>query len=97
MPDSVNEIGEGAFCNCTLLDEIEIPDSVIKIDDCAFRGCHSLDTVIIPDSVKDMGWGMFEGCENTVTVYCNEGSVAQEYCRRNGIKEERIENVDNAH
>lgn len=91
MPDSVNEIGEGAFCNCTLLDEIEIPDSVIKIDDCAFRGCVSLDTVIIPDSVKDMGWGIFDGCEEKVVVYCNEGSYAQDYCRRNGIKEARIE------
>lgn len=90
MPDSVNEIGEGAFCNCTLLDEIEIPDSVVKIDDCAFRGCVSLDTVIIPDSVKDMGWGIFDGCENKVVFYCNEGSLAQDYCRRNGIKEARI-------
>ncbi len=90
MPDSVNEIGEGAFCNCTLLDEIEIPDSVVKIDDCVFRGCTSLDTVIIPDSVKDMGWGIFDGCEDKVVVYCNEGSLAQEYCRRNGIKEARI-------
>ncbi len=90
MPDSVNEIGEGAFCNCTLLDEIEIPDSVVKIDDCAFRGCTSLDTVIIPDSVKDMGWGIFDGCEDKVVVYCNEGSLAQEYCRRNAIKEARI-------
>ena len=90
MPDSVTEIGEGAFCNCALLDEIEIPDSVTKIDDCVFRGCTSLDTVIIPDSVKDMGWGIFDGCEEKVVVYCNEGSVAQEYCRRNGIKEARI-------
>lgn len=90
MPDSVIEIGEGAFCNCTLLDEIEIPDSVTKIDDCVFRGCVSLDTVIIPDSVKDMGWGIFDGCEDKVIVYCNEGSAAQEYCRRNGIKEARI-------
>ncbi len=90
MPDSVIEIGEGAFCNCMLLDEIEIPDSVVKIDDCAFRGCTSLDMVIIPDSVKDMGWGIFDGCEDKVIVYCNEGSVAQEYCRRNGIKEARI-------
>jgi len=93
MPDSVNEIGEGAFCNCILLDEIEIPDSVEKIDDCAFRGCTSLDTVIIPDSVKDMGWGIFDGCEEKVVVYCNEGSLAQEYCRRNGIKEARIEDA----
>ena len=90
MPDSVIEIGEGAFCNCTLLDEIEIPDSVVKIDDCVFRGCSSLDTVIIPDSVKDMGWGIFDGCEDKVVVYCNEGSLAQEYCRRNGIREARL-------
>ena len=90
MPDSVIEIGEGAFCNCTLLDEIEIPDSVVKIDDCAFRGCANLDTVIIPDSVKDMGWGIFDGCEDKVVVYCSEGSLAQEYCRRNGIKSARI-------
>ena len=93
MPDSVNEIGEGAFCNCTLLDEIEIPDSVIKIDDCVFRGCTSLDTVIIPDSVIDMGWGIFDGCEDKVVVYCNEGSYAQKYCRRNGIREARIEDA----
>lgn len=90
MPDSVIEIGEGAFCNCALLDEIEIPDSVVKIDDCAFRGCTSLDTVIIPDSVKDMGWGIFDGCEEKVVVYCNEGSLAQDYCLRNGIREARI-------
>lgn len=95
IPDSVQEIGEGAFCNCALLDEVEIPDSVTVIDDCAFRGCTSLEKVVIPDTVTELGWGLFDGCENTVTVYCDEGSPVQEYCRRNGICEARLSEKEN--
>lgn len=95
IPDSVHEIGEGAFCNCALLDEVEIPDSVTVIDDCAFRGCTNLEKVIVPNSVTELGWGLFDGCENTVTVYCEEGSMVQDYCRRNGIREARISEEDN--
>lgn len=89
--DSVHEIGEGAFCNCVLLDEVEIPDSVTMIDDCAFRGCTSLERVFIPSSVTELGWGIFDGCESKVTVYCDEGSAIQKYCRQNGIKDARFE------
>lgn len=85
IPDSVHDIGEGAFSNCALLDEVEIPDSVTRMDDCAFRGCVSLERVLIPDSVKDLGWGLFDGCDKVV-VYCREGSAAENYCRRNGIR-----------
>lgn len=90
IPDSVYEICEGAFCNCSLLDEVEIPDSVVKIDDCVFRGCTKLERVVIPSSVKELGWGLFDGCEDRVTVYCDVGSLAYEYCIRNGIREARI-------
>lgn len=95
IPDSVEEIGEGAFCNCKLLDELEIPDSVELIDDCAFRGCESLERIIIPSSVKELGWGLFDGCPDSMVVYCDEGSEIQAYCRRNKIKEDRIENINN--
>ena len=66
------------------LKTLEIPDSVTKIDDVAFRGCSELEKIIIPSSVVEFGWGMFNGCEK-VTVYCESGSAAAEYCEKKNI------------
>ena len=95
IPDSVTVISDRAFCECKKLNRITIPDSVTAIDDCAFRGCISLEKVIIPSSVVELGWGLFDGCESSITVYCDEGSAIQAYCRLNGIREARISEKEN--
>lgn len=62
--DSVTEIGEGAFCDCTALQEIVIPNSVTKIGDDAFRDCKSLYEIDIPNSVTEIGNRAFYGCKS---------------------------------
>lgn len=84
IPDSVCNVGEGAFHSCTEIKEMVIPDSVTRIDDSAFRGCTSLRFVTIPDSVIEFGWGLFSGCDN-VTVICNDNSAAAKYCENKNI------------
>ena len=52
IPDSVTEIGESAFENCTNLISVTIPDSVNKIEKKAFKGCKGLKKVTIPEWTK---------------------------------------------
>ncbi len=85
IPDSVCEIGEGAFYACASLKEVVVPDSVTRIDDSAFRGCSALTEVTLPDSVVEFGWGLFSGCDN-VTVVCADNSAAAKYCELKNVK-----------
>ena len=63
MPDSLTEIGGGAFANCIGLTEIHLPDSLTKIGDYAFYGCSGLTEIHLPDSLTEIGMGAFEGCD----------------------------------
>lgn len=69
IPESVTEIGNGAFNGCRSLKSIVIPNSVKKIGDSAFAGCISLKSVDIPDSVIWVGNDVFEFCGNLQSVY----------------------------
>ena len=68
IPDSVAEIGEGAFLKCCALTSIEIPTSVTEIGDCAFFGCTGLTSVVIPDSVTEIRKSAFEECSNLISM-----------------------------
>ena len=68
IPDSVTEIGYGAFYGCTSLTSVVIPNSVTEIGWEAFYGCTSLTSVVIPDSVTEIGRNAFYGCTSLTSV-----------------------------
>ena len=73
IQNGVTEIGDYAFCNCSLLTAVSIPASVTKIGSYAFDHCASLNTVSIPDSVRSIGVGAFEDCSNLTGVRLPSG------------------------
>ena len=69
IPNSVTNIGDGAFYDCTSLTSITIPNSVTSIGDSAFNGCSSLVKVIIGSGVTNIGDQAFSWCTSLSSVY----------------------------
>ncbi|MBR2931795.1 MAG: leucine-rich repeat domain-containing protein [Rikenellaceae bacterium] len=70
IPNSVEYIGDGAFCDCDGLTSIAIPNSVTTIDPDAFSWCDNLTTVNIGEKVSSIGDKTFFRCVNLTTIYC---------------------------
>lgn len=64
IPDSVTNISEWTFSECSKLNRIYIPDSVYEIGEGAFCNCKLLDELVIPDSVRKIDDCAFRGCES---------------------------------
>lgn len=58
FPDNciIEEIGVGAFMNCTALESITIPTSIKTINDISFAGCSSLKTYKILDGKEPIAF-----------------------------------------
>jgi len=59
IPDSVTNIVEMAFYNCTGLTDVTIPDSVTGIGKMAFWGCRSLTSVTFQGTIKSDSFDTF--------------------------------------
>ncbi len=62
IPDSVTEIGDSAFKQCTGLTSVVISSSVKEIGNCAFCGCESLVDIKIIGNNKKFGDEVFANC-----------------------------------
>ena len=77
VPAYVNEIGKGAFINCSSLKTLTFEDGskLEQIQDSAFANCISLECVTTPASIKVIGTGAFFECKSLSSVTVNEGTL----------------------
>lgn len=72
IPNSVVEIGNGAFWGCVNLTNITIPASVTNIGGSAFADCRSLADIDIPESVIQIGSYAFQNCHKFTSIVIPE-------------------------
>ena len=68
IPNSVTNIDDGAFKDCTSLASVVIPNSVTSIGKRAFYHCTSLTSIEISDSVTSIGDYAFYNCITLVSI-----------------------------
>ncbi|MBR1592731.1 MAG: leucine-rich repeat domain-containing protein [Ruminococcus sp.] len=83
IPDSVTNIGYGAFYGCSSLTSVIIPDSVKSIGTYAFNSCIALTSVTISDSVTSIGIHTFYWCNSLTGIEVSEKNP--NYSSENGV------------
>lgn len=64
IPDTVTEIGDGAFLNNIKIETVQLPSALVIIHDNAFAGCENLKKISLPHNLFTIGDRAFLGCEN---------------------------------
>ena len=64
MPNSVCEIGSGAFGGLENLEKVELSENLTVVPQWMFSGCTKLKYILLPNSIKTIGIGAFYSCES---------------------------------
>ena len=73
IPDSITNIGECSFYNCSGLTSVTIGNGVTSIGISAFSGCSGLTSITIPDNVTSIGNNAFGDCSGLTSVTIGNG------------------------
>lgn len=64
IPDTVKNLGVGAFSGCEKLKKIKLSSVTTVIPNSAFNNCRSLESITLPNTVKEIGGYAFYRCNN---------------------------------
>lgn len=70
LPDSVTEIEQQAFANCSDLCDVSFGTGLQHIGERAFFGCVSLRQIRLPDTAVSIGKEAFHGCVSLTAADC---------------------------
>lgn len=98
VPDTVKIIGDYAFNNCTMIEEIIIPKGVTEIHAGAFSGCTNLKHIILPSSLTTIKDYAFNGCSSLKEITIPKSVTSWDLDHNNLYYDDGIEkyNVDSA-
>ena len=85
LPESITQINQYAFYNCSSLTSVTIPDGVTSISNRAFYNCSGLTSITIPNSVTSIGGYAFYNCSSLTSITIPDsvtsiGDSAFEHC-----------------
>ena len=73
LPNTLKEIGNSVFYNCSKLTSLTLSDSLKSIPSSAFYGCSALTTLSLPEAITQIDNKAFYGCQNLTSISIPDG------------------------
>ena len=70
FPDSLEEIGQGAFQN-TALCHVTLPETCLTIGPMAFQLCWAIEEIKLPENLESIPQGLFSMCDGLEKLKIN--------------------------
>lgn len=77
IPNTVRQVGEYAFYNCTNIVDVILNDGLLIIGEASFQHCINLTQIFLPSSVTNIGVGAFSSCMGLKKIVLNSDIVIE--------------------